>query len=494
MNVTYLVYTMKNILFSALLCLSVLVISCTSEQNNANYTFQIPRSLIKEAKNTPTVPAITKKIADTELICYLVDTCAGKLDGAPVEINMTEIGNPIATANAVFTMQKESVENDQFSVQIPEMVGTTQVQCVIMTDSVWHSFWCFIEPGKTNKIWVDLTQTKDEYNTIYSNNAYNALNYTLNSVPFPYYRDQYNIPKETYLTTDQQTFIDIIMHQHDSIMACIAKDTLSDFVRSYFIERTKFNSYTLIHNYNHVKSYHSKKEVPAEQSITAEQLAKSFSDLQLDPTWLLYLTDPSYYYIRNSAWDFKSYPSEIYSLIQLIKLCAKFEQELWKDAPEDAADFIGDDFCIAAYKHYREQCIQAHSRSKGVYTEETPNVSMDKLLTTIVEKYSRKPLVVDFWGTGCGPCMLDLRQNEAKKDEQTTYVYITCDRWSSTTEWNKTINKVKGHHYYVSDDAFDYMMEQVGHKQGSIPFKVHYDNNGNIVKTVVGYYPSGSEP
>ena len=65
MNVTYLVYTMKNILFSALLCLSVLVISCTSEQNNANYTFQIPRSLIKEAKNTPTVPAFTKKIADT---------------------------------------------------------------------------------------------------------------------------------------------------------------------------------------------------------------------------------------------------------------------------------------------------------------------------------------------------------------------------------------------------------------------------------------------
>lgn len=51
MNVTYLVYTMKNILFSA----------------------------------------FTKKIADTELICYLVDTCAGKLDGAPVEINMTEI-------------------------------------------------------------------------------------------------------------------------------------------------------------------------------------------------------------------------------------------------------------------------------------------------------------------------------------------------------------------------------------------------------------------
>ena len=139
MNVTYLVYTMKNILFSALLCLSVLVISCTSEQNNANYTFQIPRSLIKEAKNTPTVPAFTKKIADTELICYLVDTCTGKLDGAPVEINMTEIGNPIATANAVFTIQKESVENDQFSVQFPEMVGTTQVQCVIMTDSVWHS-------------------------------------------------------------------------------------------------------------------------------------------------------------------------------------------------------------------------------------------------------------------------------------------------------------------------------------------------------------------
>lgn len=47
--------------------------------------------LVYSMKNT-FFSAFTKKIADTELICYLVDTCAGKLDGVPVEINMTEIG------------------------------------------------------------------------------------------------------------------------------------------------------------------------------------------------------------------------------------------------------------------------------------------------------------------------------------------------------------------------------------------------------------------
>jgi thiol-disulfide isomerase/thioredoxin len=477
---------MKNILFSATLCISMLLASCTSNHNN--YTFQIPPSLIKEAQNAQTVPVFTKKIADTELICYLVDTCTGKLDGTPVEINIAEIGNPIETANAVFTMQKGCVENDMFSFQFPDMVGTTRVTCTIPTDSIWHSFYCFIEPGITNKIWVDLTQRKDDYNTLYSNNAYNALNYTLNGIRNPYSRGYFS--KETYLTVNQQDFINLVMHQHDSIMNCIAKDTLSDLVRSYFIESVKHDSYTQIWTYNNGKAYYSGTEVPTDERITAEQLAKSFSDLQFNGTWLQYLGAPDYFIIKLDELDFKNYPSDVYSLTQLIKLCNKFEQKLWKDAPQDAADFIGDDFCIAAYKHYREECTQAHRRTQGVYTEETPNVAMEKLLTTIVEKYQGKPLMVDFWGTYCGPCMLDLRQNEAKKDNQTTYIYVTCPRWSPTAAWNKTINNIKGHHYYVSNEAFEYMKEQGGN-QGGIPFKIYYDKDGNVEKTITGYYPSG---
>ena len=478
---------MKKAFFATLLCISALLVSCTNEQDNYKYTHQIPKSLIKEAQTLQTLPAFTKKIADTELICYLVDTCAGKLDGYDAEINLHEAGNPIATANAVFTTQKCRIENNQFSCHFPDMVGTTRVNCFILTDSVMHSFYFFIEPGKTNKIWVDLTQTKDDLHILYSNNAYNALNYTLNGIRNPYFRGYFS--KETYLTANQQDFIDLVMHQHDSIMNCIAKDSVSDLVRSYFIESVKHDSYTQIWTYNDGKAYYSGKEVSADERITEEQLIKSFSDLQFDAKWLQYLDAPDYFIIKLDALDFKNYPSDVYSLTQLIKLCNKFEQELWKDAPEDAANFIDDDFCIAAYKHYREQSLLAHNRAKGVYTEATPNVAIERLLATIVEKYQGKPLVVDFWGTYCAPCMLDLNKNEHKKDDKTTYVYITCPRWSPTAEWNKTINNVKGHHYYVSDDAFEYMKQQGGN-QGGIPFKIYYDKNGNVENTATGYFPS----
>ena len=481
---------MKKAFFATLLCISTLLVSCTNKQDNANYTHHIPKSLIKEAQTSQTIPVFTKKIADTELICYLVDTCAGKLEGQVVEINVDEIGNPIATANAIFTIHESSIENDVFSLLIPDMAGTTRVTCTISNDSVWHCFYFYLEPGKTNKIWVDLTQTKDNQYIIYSNNAYNALNYIVNKVTFPYYRSPWSTPKETFLTMEKDAYINMVMHQHDSIMHCIAQDTLSKMTRSYFAENAKYNSYTLIRAYNHGKAYYSGKEVPTEQSITADQLAKSFLDLQFDGKWLLYIDAPDYACIEDDALDFSSYPKDVYSLTQLIKLCNKFEQELWKDAPEDAANFIKDDFCIAAYKQYRVECIQAHNRARGVYTEDTPNVAIEQLLTAIVEQYQGKPLVVDFWGTYCAPCMLDLRQNESKKDEQTAYIYVTCPRWSPTTEWNKTINNIKGHHFYVSNEAFYYMIEQqADNKQGSIPFKIYYDKDGNVEKTIVGYNP-----
>ena len=134
---------------------------------------------------------------------------------------------------------------------------------------------------------------------------------------------------------------------------------------------------------------------------------------------------------------------------------------MWKDAPEDAADLIGDDFCIAAYKKYREQCIEAYKRAEGVFAEENPNVADEELFPAMIKEHMGKPIVVDFWGTFCGPCLIDLRMCEPTKGADTTYVYISSKQWSPLYEWNKTINNVKGYHYFISNESFDLLLRSV---------------------------------
>lgn len=372
---------MKKIII--LLLTAIVASACANRESKYNY--QIPEALIIDADTSKIIPSFIKEIGETKLVCYLVDTCSRNYEHK-VWFESDEIGNTNECRNDVFGAKLLDIENDSFSITLPEMVGSAMVNCFIdFTDTTYCQVRAIIEPNKVNRIWVDLTKPHGEFYNIYSDNIYNALN---------------------------------------------------------------------------------------------NKLSKFDDNNSLKPEWVdLYDINVTRYY---EVVDSISESSDAYQLAQLTKVCCEFEQKMWKDAPEDAANFMGDDFCIAAYKKYRNQCIEAHKRAEGVFAEETPNVPIEELFSAMIKEHKGKPIVVDFWGTYCGPCMMDLRMCEPTKGADTTYVYISSKQWSPLYEWNKTINSVKGYHYYIPNEWFDLILKAFGNKFGMIPFKLYVDEDGNV--------------
>ena len=372
---------MKKLNVIILLIAAMVASACVSREGKYNY--QIPEALVIDADTSKTIPPFIKEIGETKVICYLVDSCSRNYEHK-AWFASDEIGNTIGCLNDVFGTKFLDIENDSFSITIPELRGTSLIVCDIQfTDTTYCFFRAIIEPNKVNRIWVDLTKPHGEYYNIYSDNIYNALN---------------------------------------------------------------------------------------------NKLGKFDDNNSLKPEWVdLYDISVIRY---SEVVDSINESSDAYPLAQLTKICCEFEQKMWKDAPEDAANFIGDDFCIAAYKKYREQCIEAYKRAEGVFAKETPNVADEELFSAMIKEHIGKPIVVDFWGTYCGPCMMDLRMCEPTKGADTTYVYISSSQWSPLYEWNKTINNVKGYHYYIPNESFDLLLRSFGNKFGFIPFKLYVDENG----------------
>ena len=43
-----------------------------------------------------------------------------------------------------------------------------------------------------------------------------------------------------------------------------------------------------------------------------------------------------------------------------------------------------------------------------------------------------------------------------------------------------------GYHYYVSDEAFSYMLAQYGNYNGGIPFKLYFSADGKLERSQIG--------
>ena len=164
---------MKKLLFVIGTLCAVLISSCTGQSDNTQYTYLIPDSLIIDAATATIIPDYQKKIGDTKVICYIVDTISGKYNGEKVSVELYEVGNPIETYKTVY------VERDSFVVDFPDMVGTSRCLCAIELDTLFVGFSIYIEPCKTNKVWIMPNHFGDNIHNIYSDNIYNSINHAI---------------------------------------------------------------------------------------------------------------------------------------------------------------------------------------------------------------------------------------------------------------------------------------------------------------------------
>jgi thiol-disulfide isomerase/thioredoxin len=132
--------------------------------------------------------------------------------------------------------------------------------------------------------------------------------------------------------------------------------------------------------------------------------------------------------------------------------------------------------------------IEANKKKTGFSINETPKTEADKVFDTIMEKYRGKVVYVDFWATWCGPCIGANQRIKPLKEEmdlsKVAFVYIT-DQSSPLNTWNNMIPDIKGEHYRVSQDEWNYLKAKF--QINGIPHFVLVGKKGEVINPKLGF-------
>lgn len=125
------------------------------------------------------------------------------------------------------------------------------------------------------------------------------------------------------------------------------------------------------------------------------------------------------------------------------------------------------------------------SGKNGVTVKETPKVTGDKLIESIVAAHPGQNIMFDLWATWCGPCKAGVAAMEPVKKEfagqNIVFVYITNET-SPMGLWKKMISAMPGEHYRIPTPLFNSIPNMSG-----IPQYYFYDKTGKKVYEQTGF-------
>jgi len=126
--------------------------------------------------------------------------------------------------------------------------------------------------------------------------------------------------------------------------------------------------------------------------------------------------------------------------------------------------------------------LEANKKKTGYTVNETPKTEADKIFDAIMAKFHGKVVYVDFWATWCAPCRGGIERIKPLKEEmdlsKVAFVYITNPS-SPLTTWQNMIPDIKGEHYRVSDDEWNYLKSKF--QISGIPHYVLVGKNGEVI-------------
>lgn len=120
---------------------------------------------------------------------------------------------------------------------------------------------------------------------------------------------------------------------------------------------------------------------------------------------------------------------------------------------------------------------------------ETPKYeNIENVVEAIVAQHEGKTVLVDFWATWCGPCVMAMEKIKEIKpwmeENQIVRIYLSAPS-SDKAKWENMIGDIGGNHYWLTYDEWKAICKK--YEIEGIPTYQIYDKKGELTYQHAGY-------